>query len=264
MFTIWSLVPLPSRKPTCSSEISCWDFILILWMMIFRSTLLAWQMRLKVRWLAHFFRFSFFDGGTKTALHQSSGHFFFCQMLQHKCHIRSIPSSPVAFNISAAILSIPSDLASLSCFNACSTSDVNGGGSTSQGSSSWKSLSSSCDSNNLVLYWTHLFLMSSLSVKVFPPSSFITSILGTHFFVSSSTIPKTVFESSLPLSISSHFFLDEIPLIVFHTMGEPLVQSRPFVLVSYHFDSLFILCKIKGLLSDPWLFSLFSSEECTS
>ena len=56
MFTILSLVPLPFRKPACSSEISCRDVNLILWMMIFR--LLAWQMRLVVQWFAHSFRLS--------------------------------------------------------------------------------------------------------------------------------------------------------------------------------------------------------------
>ena len=84
----------------------------------------SWQMRLMVRWLSHSFRLPFFGRGTKTAPHQSSDHSFFCQMLQHKCHIRSIPSSPVAFHISVAILSIPSDLASFSCFTASSTSDL--------------------------------------------------------------------------------------------------------------------------------------------
>ena len=108
-----------------------------------------------------------------------------------------------------------------------------------------------------MLYWTHLFLMYRSLVKVFLSSSFITSIVGTHSFVSSFTIPKSCF---WVLSASLYFItflLDVIQLIVFHTMEEAFVQSRPFVLVSYHFGSLSILCKIKGLLSDPWLFSLF-------
>ena len=111
ILTIWSLVPLPSLKPACIDEISWSSLLFILLMMILRSILLAWEMRLMVRELAQSFKLLFFGNGIKTALHQSFGHSSFCNKTNRDAIAdRSIPSSPVAFHISADMSSvIPGD-----------------------------------------------------------------------------------------------------------------------------------------------------------
>ena len=113
-------------------------------------------------------------------------------------------TSPVAFHISEVKLSKPGDLPFFSCFIASSTSDVSGGGSISSLSSHWVSTSCSCAANSLVLYCTHLSLMSSFSVSVLPFSSLITSSLGILFFVISFTIANAALELFLWRSVGLH------------------------------------------------------------
>ena len=215
-------------------------------------------MRLMVQWLAHSFRLPFFCRGTKTALHRS----FFRQMLQHKCHIRSIPSPPVAFHMSAAILSFPGDLASLSCFNASSTSDINVEGSTSQGSSTWKSLSLVTQTiwccTGPIFSWCHRALSRCFHLHhLLHPSSGPTSLL-------------------VPLQYQK-LFLSHLCLFLFHHISSRCNSAYHLSHYGKSFCSVSIICSclvsfwisfypLQDQGSFEWSMAVFafSSEECIS
>ena len=107
MLTIWSLVPLPFLKPTCtfgsSQFMYCWSLTL----RILSITLLVCEMSIIVQQFEHSLALPFFGTGMKTDLFQSCGHCWVFHICWHtECSTLTVSSFRI-WNTSAGISSPP-------------------------------------------------------------------------------------------------------------------------------------------------------------
>ena len=105
MLAIWSLVPLPFRKPTWTSGSSWFTYCWSLAWKILSITLLACEMRAIVRQLEHSLALPFFGIGMNTDLFQSCGH---CWVFQTCWHIECSAFTASSFRIWNSSTGIPS------------------------------------------------------------------------------------------------------------------------------------------------------------
>ena len=108
---------------------------------------------------------------TNSCFFHSSGHWQVSQMRLQRIWIHFFPKTSDDFISSAGKLSSPGDFPLLSSLMAFSTSAKSGGGSGGMGTSGGSSDSVDCDSpsgkqNKSWPYSFHLFMISSLSVRV--------------------------------------------------------------------------------------------------
>ena len=165
MLAIWSLVPLPSLKPTCTFGSSYFMYYWKLTWRILSITLLACEMSAVVWQFKHSFALPLFGIGMKTDIFQSCGHCWVFQICWHIECRTFIASSFRIWNSSIGVPSPPLTLFIVMLPNAHLTSHSRMSGSRWVITPSWLSQPWRSFLYSSSVYSFHLFLISSASIR---------------------------------------------------------------------------------------------------